>query len=316
MSNSGSAGSVSPGWRIKSRADLPAALDVVAVKVNRRRGDRRMSKVVSDGSEVGAVFRGTSGMRMPHPVRARAAQFLGERRVSWLDHLSRLQEEPAHHAPQPCRGRLVRRALCNDSAAQHSCGLAERCPAASRMDAGLFPPAHDSTADCSREGRWSPLAVLIGCTTNKTTPSSQSRVGVMGCVVASGARSRSHVALRHAELIVGMEHPGLREICLDERMRAGIPAACLARDAVHEFRVGEVRRIARAPGMARTVVRHLHDAQPLPARGMKVALHDDRQGTHHVDGLLIAAARPRRRSPPGSSTRRRSCLALSWTCAK
>ena len=41
---------------------------------------------------------------------------------------------------------------------QHGCWIL--CP----------PPARDSTAACSPEGCWSPLAVLIGRTTNKTPP--------------------------------------------------------------------------------------------------------------------------------------------------
>jgi len=104
--NSGSVRSVLrlPGGRIKSRADLLGALDVIAVKVDRGRRDRCMPKVVAHGGEICAVFQRTSGMRMPHSVRARVAQFFGERSVARLDHLSRLQEEPAHHPPQPRSG--------------------------------------------------------------------------------------------------------------------------------------------------------------------------------------------------------------------
>lgn len=40
------------------------------------------------------------GVRVPHPVRARAAQFLRQERVIALNHTSGLHEEPAHDVPQ------------------------------------------------------------------------------------------------------------------------------------------------------------------------------------------------------------------------
>lgn len=48
--------------------------------------------------EFGTACERMTGVRMPHPVRARAAQFLGRDRVLVANFLRHFREEAAHHA--------------------------------------------------------------------------------------------------------------------------------------------------------------------------------------------------------------------------
>jgi len=59
-----------------------------------------MPQVVAYARQLRAARKCMTGVGVPHPVRARAAQFFRQERMITLKHASGLKEEPAHDAPQ------------------------------------------------------------------------------------------------------------------------------------------------------------------------------------------------------------------------